>query len=113
MMREAEANAAEDNARSEYVETRNLGESVLHSTEKFLADNGDKIPTDAKSNVTGPLAELKTALDGTSIAAIKEATEKVSTAASSLGEAMYANTSAPSASAPPKDDDVVDAEIVD
>ncbi len=64
MMRDAEAHAEEDRQRKEEAEIRNSAESLLHQTEKFLADNGDKVPEDAKSNVEGPLAELKTALAG-------------------------------------------------
>ena len=50
-----------------------------HQTEKFIADNGDKLPEDAKSNVEGPIAELKNALDGEDLEAIKAAAEKVAT----------------------------------
>jgi len=120
MMRDAEAHAEEDKKRREEAEVRNSAESLLHQTEKFLADNGDKVPEDAKSNVEGPLAELKTALAGDDIEAIKSAAEKVATTSQALGAAMYANAqqSAPAGDAGPSssessDDDVVDAEIVD
>jgi molecular chaperone DnaK len=122
MMRDAEAHAEEDRQRKEEAEIRNSAESLLHQTEKFLADNGDKVPEDAKSNVEGPLAELKTALAGTDIDAIKDAAEKVATTSQALGAAMYAQSSAaaggseaPSGepTAESADDDVVDAEIVD
>ena len=121
MMRDAEAHAEEDRQRREEAETRNSAESLLHQTEKFLADNGDKVPEDAKSNVEGPLAELKTALAGTDVDAIKNAAEKVATTSQALGAAMYAQTSAAGGSDEPTgeptsdsgDDDVVDAEIVD
>ncbi|HET7900292.1 MAG TPA: molecular chaperone DnaK [Candidatus Nanopelagicales bacterium] len=120
MMRDAEAHAEEDRKRREEAEVRNSAESLLHQTEKFLAENGDKVPEDAKSNVEGPLAELKTALAGDDIEAIKSAAEKVATTSQALGAAMYANAqqSAPAGDAgagesSPSDDDVVDAEIVD
>ena len=123
-MRDAEAHAEEDRQRREEAEVRNTAESLLHQTEKFLADNGDKVPEDAKSNVEGPLAELKKALDGDDIDAIKDAAEKVATTSQALGAAMYAARSSAAAggsdarcgcSRPPSssDDDVVDAEIVD
>jgi molecular chaperone DnaK len=120
MMKDAEAHAEEDRKRREEAEVRNSAESLLHQTEKFLADNGDKVPEDAKSNVEGPLAELKKALEGEDIEAIKSAAEKVATTSQALGAAMYANAQ-PSASAgdagqgatPSSDEDVVDAEIVD
>ena len=120
MMRDAEAHAEEDRQRKDEAEVRNSAESLFHQTEKFLADNGDKVPADAKSNVEGPLAELKTALDGTDIEAIKAAAEKVATTSQALGAAMYANASqnaeepgADSGQSSSPDDDVVDAEIID
>jgi molecular chaperone DnaK len=122
MMREAEEHAEEDKRRREEIEVRNGAESLVYQTEKFLADNDDKIPADAKSNVTEPLAELKKALEGTDVDAVKSASEKLATASQALGTAMYQQAAAAegadggaasdSASGAP-DDDVVDAEIVD
>ncbi|MBI1378891.1 MAG: molecular chaperone DnaK [Frankiales bacterium] len=121
MMKDAEAHAEEDRQRREAAEVRNSAESLLHQTEKFLADNGDKVPEDAKSNVEGPLADLRKALEGDDIEAIKDAAEKVATSSQALGAAMYANAGAnaagggeqPGAGATSSDDDVVDAEIID
>jgi len=120
MMREAEQYAEEDHKRREAVETRNQGEQLVYSTEKFIADNSDKLPEDVKTEVETAITELKEALKGEDIAAIREATEKVSTTAQKLGTALYANADA-AGSAPAGDaahdakaeDDVVDAEIVD
>jgi len=125
MMKDAEAHAAEDHARREEAEVRNTAESLVYQTEKFLRDNADKIPEDAKSNVDGPLAELKKALEGTDVEAIKTASEKVATASQALGSAMYAQAQqeapegfdASGAAGEPgpsgADEDVIDAEIVD
>ena len=123
MMKDAEAHAEEDRKRKEEAEIRNSAESLLHQTEKFLADNGDKVPEDAKSNVEGPLADLKKALAGDDVDAIKDAAEKVATTSQALGAAMYANAGANAAGGAgdsgageqtaSSDDDVVDAEIVD
>jgi molecular chaperone DnaK len=120
MMKDAEAHAEEDRKRREEAEIRNSAESLLHQTEKFLADNGDKVPADAKSNVEGPLADLKKALAGDDIDAIKDAAEKVATTSQALGAAMYANAGANASGggsgtdqSTSSDDDVVDAEIVD
>lgn len=122
MMREAEEHAEEDKRRREEVEVRNQAESLVYQTEKFLADNADKLPEEGKSNVTGPLDELKKALEGTDTEAIKTAAEKVATASSALGAAMYSEqqasaggAGAPGGEAPNAggDDEVVDAEIVD
>jgi len=103
------------------VETRNQGEQLVYSTEKFIADNSDKLPADVKTEVETAITELKETLKGEDIAAIREATEKVSTTAQKLGAALYAQAEASGAAgaagagdtAGAKDDDVVDAEIVD
>jgi molecular chaperone DnaK len=127
MMREAEQYADEDKRRREEVETRNQAESLVYQTEKFLADNADKVPADAKTEVETAIADLKKALEGTDIAAIRTATETVATTSQKLGSAMYANaqgaegmgapggaeSAAGGESAGSGDDDVVDAEIVD
>ena len=119
MMAEAESHAEEDRQRKEEAETRNGAEQLVYQTEKFLADNADKVPADAKANVDEPLAELKKALEGTDVAAIKTAVEKVTTASQALGAALYqqqasAPSDAPTGDQPQSDDeDVVDAEIVD
>jgi molecular chaperone DnaK len=125
MMREAEQYAAEDHRRREEAETRNTGESLLYQTEKFLKDNDDKVPADAKTDVEGALGELREALKGSDTEAIKSASDRVAQASQKMGSAMYASASAQSTDAGPgpggpasaatggPDDEVVDAEIVD
>ena len=122
MMREAEQHAEEDKQRREEVEVRNSAEALVYQTEKFLADNGDKIPEDAKANVDGPLAELKAAIEANDLPGMRTATDKVAQASQALGAAMYAQAqqdgtaSAENAAQDEADmaeDDVVDAEIVD
>jgi molecular chaperone DnaK len=123
MMRDAEQHAEEDKKRREEVEVKNTAEALVYQTEKFLADNADKIPADAKSNVEGPLDELKKAIDANDFPGMKAATDKVAQASQTLGAAMYAESqaaggadgtaSAASDAADTAEDDVVDAEIVD
>ncbi|WAL72803.1 molecular chaperone DnaK [Kitasatospora sp. YST-16] len=121
MREEAERYAEEDTKRREAVETRNQGEQLVYSTEKFIADNADKLPADVKTEVETAIGELKETLKGEDIAAIRTATEKVSTTAQKLGAALYAQADGAGAAAGAagageagaKDDDVVDAEIVD
>jgi molecular chaperone DnaK len=120
MMREAEAHADEDKTRREEVEIRNTAESLVYQTEKFLADNADKVPADAKSNVDGPLDELKKAIEDNDIPAMRAATDKVAQASQSLGAAMYAQAQESGSAesgfggdADGGDEDIVDAEIVD
>ena len=120
MMREAEQHADEDKKRREEVEVRNTAEALVYQTEKFLADNADKIPADAKSNVEGPLDELRKAIEAGDMAGMKAATDKVAQASQTLGAAMYAQAqgsptagATADAAADMADEDVVDAEIVD
>jgi molecular chaperone DnaK len=114
MMADAESHAEEDRQRREEAEVRNQAESLVFQTEKFLEESGDKVPADAKANVDEPLAELKAAIAGDNIEAIKAAVEKVATASQALGAALYANTQGEGGEATAEgDDDVVDAEIVD
>jgi molecular chaperone DnaK len=117
MMRDAEAHADEDKARREEAEVVNTAESLVYQTEKFLADNADKVPADAKANVDGPLEELKKAIEANDLPAMREATEKVAQASQALGAAMYEATAAADAAGgdaqADNDDDVVDAEIVE
>lgn len=122
MMRDAEQHAEEDKQRREEAEVRNNAEALVYQTEKFLADNADKVPAEAKSNVEEPLAELKKAIDENDVAGMRAATDKVATASQALGAAMYAQSEqdgtaasaeAAGEAADMSEEDVVDAEIVD
>jgi molecular chaperone DnaK len=128
MMRDAEAHAEEDKQRREEAETRNLAESLQYQTEKFLAENGDKIPAEKKSDLSDALGELRSALGGTDLEAIKAAQEKVAHLSQEIGGAMYAQQQADATPGPDAAagasadagataggaaDDVVDAEVVD
>ncbi|WP_066909752.1 molecular chaperone DnaK [Millisia brevis] len=117
MIKDAEAHAQEDKTRREEAEVRNQAESLVYQTEKFIADNSDKVSDEIKTKVEAAIAEAKTALAGTDIAAIKAAVEKVSTESQALGQAIYEaqakEGAAGGATATDSDDDVVDAEVVD
>jgi molecular chaperone DnaK len=122
MVDEAEKYAEEDARRRDEAETRNRADTLAYSTEKFVAENADKIPDDIKAEVESAIADLKRALEGDDIDAIKEATEKAAQISQQMGTAIYAQSqasaaaegaSAGSASEGPADDEVVEAEIVD
>jgi len=118
MIRDAEQYAEEDKARRDEAETRNQGESLVYSTERFLAENGDKIDATIKADVEEKLGTLRGAVAGTDIAAIRTATEELGKASTAMGQSMYEQAQASGAAAgagagSPADDDVVDAEIVD
>jgi molecular chaperone DnaK len=119
MMRDAEQYAEEDRNRRESAEARNQADALVYSTEKFLADNGDKVPDDVKSEVQSALDDVKKAQEADDVDAIKRTAETLATVSQKMGQAMYADTQAadptPGAgeSTESSDDDVVDAEIVD
>ena len=117
MVREAEEHAAEDHARREAAEKRNVAEQMAYSVEKLLEDNDDKLPDDVKSEVRADVDALKSALAGTDDAAVDAATERLQASQGKLGEAIYANQAdAPADDAPEStkdDEDIIDAEVVD
>ncbi len=126
MVKDAEAHAEEDKQRREEAETRNQAETLVYQTEKFVKDNDEKIPADAKEKVNAAIKEANEALAGTDTAKIKAAMEKLATESQAMGSAIYAQTGASQAaggdagSAGPTGEgasagaeDVVDAEIVD
>jgi molecular chaperone DnaK len=120
MMSDAEAHANEDKERREQAEVRNTGEALQFQTEKFLADNGDKLPEDKKTELESSLEELKKALGGNDTEAIRTAQEKLARVSQEAGGAMYEAAGAAGAGAGAgsdggvdPDDTVVDAEVVD
>ena len=120
MMKDAEAHAEEDKQRREEADARNLGDSLVYQTEKFLKENEDKFTegesAEKKAEVESAMADLKAALAGTDISAIKSATEKVSELSQQLGAALYAANAAAGESASSGSqttDGVEDAEIVE
>src|SRR3984957_6833868 len=124
MVRDAEQCAEEDRKRREEAEVRNQADTLVYSTEKFLAENDEKVPADVKAEVKDALADLKKAIEGNDIDAIKTASEHAATVSQKMGSAIYAAAQAErqasgeadgaSSEAPQdQDEDVVDAEIVD
>lgn len=122
MVKEAEANAAEDKKRKELVEARNHADGLVHSTEKSLKEHGDKIGAEDRTAIEDAVTALKAALNGDDADAIKAKTEALSMAAMKLGEAMYKageQGDGPTASGPgagagaagAADDGVVDADF--
>ncbi|MBP7701436.1 MAG: molecular chaperone DnaK [Phenylobacterium sp.] len=114
MVQEAEANKAEDEKRKAVVEAKNQAEAVVHSTEKALAEHGDKVSGDDKSAIETALADAKSALEGDDAEAIAAKTQTLIQASMKLGEAMYAAQQGGSEEQPQgaaADDDVVDAEF--
>ncbi len=122
MVRDADAHAEEDKQRRAEAETRNNADSLVTRWEKVLRENADKVDEAEKAAVEGPLAELKTALDGTDYDAIKRAHENLMQASQAFSQKLYEKASAETAAgtsaaggdtAHGGDDEIIDAEIVD
>jgi len=114
MVREAEANRAEDEKRKAGVEARNQADAVIHSTEKALAEHGDKVSADEKAAIETALADLKGVLEGGDAETIGVKSKALIDASMKLGEAMYKAQQGDAGgedAARPADDGVVDAEF--
>jgi len=121
MVRDAEQYAEDDRLRREAVESRNQADQLVYQTEKFIADNDDKLPEELKTEVQADVDELKKLLEDaeTSTEAFGEAINKLGASSQKMGAAMYEASAAESAAAEgdsaaaEAEGDVVDAEIVE
>ncbi len=91
MMKEAEAHAEEDRVRREEAEVRNNADSLVFQTEKLLKDQADKVQPDDKEKMDAALKELKDALAGTDIEAVKRGHESLVSASQEFAQRLYAN----------------------
>ncbi|RLP95097.1 molecular chaperone DnaK [Micromonospora sp. BL4] len=134
MRRDAEEHAEEDKRRRDDAETRNVAEALQWQTEKFLAESGDKLPSENREQLNEALGELRGALGGQDIEKIKSAHERLAQVSQQAGSLLYSQqaeqgqqpggeagpgatgatgATGPQAGAAGGADDVVDAEIVD
>ena len=120
MVKDAEQHAEEDKQRKEEVEIRNNADALVNATQQTLDELGDKVPADAKTQAEEAIAEVKTALEGTDLDAIKAATEKIQQAGYKLAEVVYstegaaAGAQAAAAETAPADDTIeAEYEVVD
>jgi molecular chaperone DnaK len=114
MVKEAEANKAEDDKRKAGVEAKNHADAIIHSTEKAMAEHGDKIGPEDKAAIDAALADLKSSLESDDAEAISAKTQTLAQASMKLGEAMYKAQAAEAEAgegAAKSDDGVVDAEF--
>ncbi|HEX6596886.1 MAG TPA: Hsp70 family protein, partial [Acidimicrobiales bacterium] len=120
MVRDAETHAEEDRRRREEAETRNQADTLVYQTERMLRDYADKIGPDEKSKIEEALKNVKEALRGSDMGAIRQAHEQLMYATQTFAQKLYENAGSDGDGAGgggfgagPNDDDVVDAEIVD
>jgi molecular chaperone DnaK len=127
MMKEAEAHADEDRQRREAAEVRNNADALVYQTEKLLKEQADKVTDEDKNKIESALGELKEALQGEDVDAIRAKHEALIQASQEFAQRLYqaaqaqqqAAGGAPGGDAgaagaeQPSDDEVADAEIVD
>lgn len=92
MVKDAEANAEADKKRRAAVEAKNQLEALIHTTEKSLKENADKIGDAEKGEAEAALSAARSAKDGDDLDAINTATERLSAAAMKVGESIYKAT---------------------
>ncbi len=88
-VKDAEAHAEEDKKKKDEIEARNNAESLVYNSEKTLGELGDKISGEEKAKAEEEIANVKKALEGTDVEAIKQATEKLTTVFYSISEKLY------------------------
>ncbi len=117
MVKEAEANADADKKRRETVEARNGLDGLVHSTEKTLKENADKLGPAEKAEAESALAAARTALESGDAETIKAANEALGQAAMKIGESLYkaqqASEAASGGEPQPGGEKVVDADFED
>jgi molecular chaperone DnaK len=120
MVKDAEAHAEEDRQRREEAEVRNNADSLVFQIEKLLQDEGEKVSGAEREKIEGALKELKDALAGPDVDAVRRAHESLTAASQEFAQRLYEQASQTQAGAgdageggAPADDEVADAEIVD
>ncbi|MDO8398708.1 MAG: molecular chaperone DnaK [Bradyrhizobium sp.] len=113
MVKDAEANAAEDKKRRAAVDAKNHADAMVHSTEKALAEHGSKVEESERRAIEDAVSDLKEALKGDDAEAITAKTNTLAQASMKLGEAMYKQQAESDAAKDAAKDDVVDAEFTE
>ena len=121
MVKEAETHAEEDRRKRDEAETRNNADALVFQTEKLLKEQADKVSAEDRTKIEAALGDLKAALAGADIDAVRQKHEALLAASQEFAQRLYQAAQAQQASAPPSgggasqpsDDEVADAEIVD
>jgi molecular chaperone DnaK len=101
MVDDAEKHREEDRKRKEEIEARNIADNTVYTAEKFLKEQGDKVPGNVRSDVESKVEALKKAIDGGNMGTIRKRTEDLGQALQQMGAAMYQGAEA--AAPPPPD----------
>jgi len=114
MVRDAESHADEDRARREEAETRNNGDTLVYQTERMIREYGERMSEGEKDDLHAAMKDLKSTLKGNDLGAIRDTTERLMTANSTITQRMYSEAGSDGGGGgDASDDEVVDAEIVD
>ena len=120
LVKDAEAHAEDDKKKQELIETRNHADALVYSSEKSLADLGDKVDPQLRADIESKSNALKTAMESDDITIIKKAMDELSKASHALAEQLYAQKAqdggaqeGASNSSSSKDEDVVDADYTE
>jgi molecular chaperone DnaK len=119
MVQDAERHREEDRKHKEEIETRNTADNTVYTAEKFLKEQGDKVPDNIRTDVESKVESLKKAIEGGDVDTIHRLTEELGEALQQMGAAMYQSAGA-EAPPPPgdegeppedEDEDVVEGEF--
>ena len=116
MVADAESNAADDKARRELIDARNQADALTYSVERTLNEHRGKMSAEDARRVENAISDVRAALKGEDLGAIKRMTEALQRASHAMAEQMYKqNDGAPGQNRTPdaKDGEVIDAEVVD
>ncbi len=89
MVKDAEAHASEDKKRRELVESKNHLEAFIHTTERSIADAGDKLPAAVKTEVEAAISAAREAVQSEDLERIKSTSQSLAQASLKIGEAIY------------------------
>ncbi len=93
MMKDAEANAAQDKELRTKVETKNRAEQVIYSTENSLKELGDKVDSSQKMNAESIIADLRKAIAADDVENMKSMTEALAQVNYAIAQEIYKNAS--------------------
>ena len=101
MQREAETHASEDTKRREEIETRNMADTLAYTAEKTLQEHKDKISTDMNQEAESKIAAARSALQGTDVDSLRQATQELNEVMQKIGAAIYQQQPPPPEGEPP------------
>ena len=115
MVKEAEANKADDEKKRKDIETRNKAEQMINEIDKALAEQGDKIDDNQKSQATALRDELKKALDENDMATLETKMNELEQVAQQMAAYQYQQSQGanPTDNGNAANDDVVDADFTE